>query len=216
MIRTDFQNWVTGGSAWFLRLSIMFMMFSGLRVGAHSLRCFAAADGDKISGYAWFASGARPRHVPFRVYGPDGKLLSEGKTNNQGEFSFVPTQVCDQRVMVEAGPGHVGQFLIKTDELPAGLADAGTAKNSLPETPQTPVAEVNQKTINQTPLGNLSAKEFDILLAQAVSREIAPLRRDLNAFKEKRRWQDIIAGVGYLIGVAGIAGFCLSKKAPGS
>lgn len=195
------------------RVILTLALFSGGLAAAHKIKCFAAADGDVVAGYAWLAGGARPRDVPFRVYDPEGKLLFEGTTDSQGEFSFTPTRSCDHRVEVEAGPGHLAQFLVKAADLPAGLGPVDNSSSPSTAKAQSSMAgEVDPAETSETKTSPAVGPDWDVLISRAVSREIAPLRRELAEFKEKRRWQDIIAGVGYLVGLAGVAGFFLSRR----
>ncbi|MDT8389064.1 MAG: hypothetical protein RRC34_00960 [Lentisphaeria bacterium] len=213
MTLSQVQSSSRGVTARATRLMVTLMVCAGGLASAHKVKCFAAADGDVVTGYAWFAGGTRPRDVPFRVYDPDGRLLCEGTTNPRGEFSFAPVRLCDHRVEVEASPGHVAQFLVRAADLPAGLA--GTETSSAPAAPEAETKRtdgmdpVAARDVTET---SADHRDLPVLISRAVSREIAPLRRELAEFKDKQRWQDIIAGVGYLVGVAGIASFFLSRR----
>jgi len=149
-----------------------------LPAAAHKAKCFAAVEGDRISGYAWLGGGSRPKNVPFKVLAPDGEVLQEGTTNEEGEFSFRPTRRCDHRIVVLAGEGHEAQFTVAADELPLDPADAPSAAD----------------------------------IEQAVSRQIAPLRRELAAFRDRQRLQDVLAGIGYIAGLAGVTFYFLGVR----
>ncbi len=177
---------------------------------AHKIRCFAAADGDRISGYAWMAGGVRPKNVPFRVFDPDGEILFEGTTDENGEFSFTPTRSCDHRIVVDAGEGHQAVFVVAADELPAGLAVPERSFDAI-QSSSAPEA----LSAGPTPARPGDEGELERLIARAVSAQIAPLRRELAEFQGRQRLQDVIAGLGYIAGLAGAVFFFLGSKRTG-
>ena len=150
---------------------------------AHKLGCFAGVEGEKVAGYAWLGGGARAANAPFRVLAPDGAVLHEGRTNDEGEFFFVPARVCDHRIIVEAGEGHVARFTVPAEEL--RTVSAGSVAG---------------------------AEEIAAIVDRSVSRRIAPLRRELAELKQKRRLQDILAGLGYIAGITGIVFYFLGRR----
>jgi len=160
---------------------------------AHKVKCFAAADGAKVAGYAWMSGGVRPKGVPFKVFDPDGKILFEGKTNDKGEFSFVPPKKRDLTIVVYAGPGHEGKFTIPADELPDIDAPAATAE-----------------TADSGKAG--TGKPTAVRLEATVSSQIAPLRAELAEFEDRETFRDVFAGLGYIAGIAGAAFFFFGTK----
>ena len=43
-------------------------------------------------------------------------------------------------------------------------------------------------------------------------KQLAALRRELAEFKEKQRFQDVLGGIGYLLGLAGVAFYFLGVR----
>lgn len=170
---------------------------------AHKIKCFAAADGEQVSGYAWMSGGARPQHVAFRVLAPDGAILHEGTTNERGEFSFVPDRACDHRIVIEAGDGHVAEFTVRADELPGAARDDRSVAS--------PAAKATPTPVDPSALPAV-APDLEALVDRAVSRQITPLRRDLAEFQERARLQDVLAGLGYIAGLTGAAFFFLGLR----
>jgi hypothetical protein len=189
------------------------IVFGAAPVEAHRVNCFAAVEGDMISGYAWMGGGVRPKNVPYKVLSPDGTVLHRGTTNENGEFSFTPLYACDHEIVVEAGEGHVARFVVREDELPAsadeiltGHTDAGvpgrksSGGKAAPADTGSPVMAGNERD------------ELEKAVARAVNKEIAPLRRDLAEFQERERLQDFVAGLGFIAGLAGAAFFFLGAR----
>lgn len=184
---------------------------------AHKVKCFAAADGAKVAGYAWMSGGARPKGVPFKVMDPSGAVLLEGKTDGKGEFSFVPPKRCDLTIIVYAGPGHEGKFTIRADELPdadAENASADSAEKGARAEPASskPAAAPSPANPSPVPAISVSGKNIGELVERAVSEQIAPLRAELAEFEDRETFRDVFAGLGYIAGIAGAAFFFLGTK----
>lgn len=195
---------------------------------AHSIRCFATADGATISGYAWMGS-ARPKNVPYRVLAPDGAVLHEGRTNEKGEFSFTAKYRVDHEVVVDAGEGHIARFTVSAEELPEDLpaygakeearsdpASAKSAASSATDSSDSADAATVAKPAPDGAAGpsatGASAADLKSMIRSAVAQQLAPLRIQLDEFKAERRIQDVIGGIGYLVGVAGIAFYFLGVR----
>lgn len=56
--------------------------------------------------------------------------------------------------------------------------------------------------------------DADPRLAAALRRELAPLREDIARLERHIRLHDILGGVGYLFGLAGIASLILNRRKP--
>jgi nickel transport protein len=171
---------------------------------AHKVKCFAAAEGDVVAGFAWMDGGARVRNVPFKVLGPGGALLHEGTTDAKGEFSFAPARACDHQIVVDAGEGHQARFTVRAEELPFA-----PGKDAPPHAPAADTPSASPRARAEATPSQAAVEEA---VGRAVSRAVAPLRRELAEFKERRRLQDIVAGLGYIAGLAGVAFYLLGAR----
>jgi nickel transport protein len=43
------------------------------------------------------------------------------------------------------------------------------------------------------------------LIEQSVARQVRPLREQLDSYQETVRWHDVLGGIGYIIGLGGLA-----------
>ena len=154
---------------------------------AHKIRCFARVEGDRVVGRAYATGGGAIKDRPVEVYGAGGRLLHRTRTDEKGKFAFVPPAREDLRIVVKAGPGHEAEYTVCGADLP-------------PE----PVASPAQETApGARDLGAIRA-----LVGQAVDEKIQPLREDL----DRIRLRDVIGGLGYILGLTGLA-FYLSARA---
>ena len=76
----------------FAAVAILGLLLLALPAGAHTAKCFACVEGDQVVGYAWVGGGNRVKHAHYEVHSPDGTLLHEGETADDGTFSFRPVQ----------------------------------------------------------------------------------------------------------------------------
>lgn len=103
------------------------------------------------------------------------RQVFSGKTDDQGAFRFTTTEAADHRLTVDSGDGHTAGFTLKAEEL--GKAAASITDN----------------------------EQLAALVEQAVARQIRPLREQLDAFQESARLRDALGGLGFIIGLGGLA-----------
>ncbi len=170
---------------------------------AHKLKVFATAIGADISGYGYFAPGGRAQDSDVTVT-TDGKVVATLRTSSEGEFAFTAKSRTDHIFSVDAGDGHVATYRIAADELPETLGAGGVA--------QTPLAGTQQRP-QILPLGPtpMSAAEIRAMVEQGVAHQLRPLREQIDAWQEKLWLHDILGGIGYIVGLAGLA-FWLSAN----
>lgn len=163
---------------------------------AHKLKAFATAIGDDVSGYAYFSPGGRAQEAEVTVTQADGSLVARLKTNEQGEFSFRATKPVDHQILVDAGDGHEASYRVSAGEL-GSLLDpkASVADQNSSATPQGPAL---------TNFAGPTSNEIAALVEQSVARQIRPLREQVDAWQEKVWLHDVLGGLGYIIGLAGL------------
>lgn len=164
---------------------------------AHRLNVFAAWDGTRISGEAYFTGGARAGGVAIRAVAPDGKVLANVRSEKNGDFALPPFAPADVDIIADSGDGHVAHFRVTAAEMggaprPAA-ADPATAL---------PVSAVPAP----------SAQGLEAVMDRAVARRIAPLQRQIAEYEAKVRLHDILGGIGYLVGLAGLGFWWLARR----
>jgi len=84
---------------------------------AHRLNVYAWVEDGKVKVVSYYSRKSKPKNVPVYVYGPGDKLMVEGRTDEKGEFFFVPTAITELRIVVEAGDGHLAEYTMPVAEL---------------------------------------------------------------------------------------------------
>lgn len=193
--------------AFFISVLLCSLGFNGLAF-AHQLRVFAMAEGATITGYAYFSGGVKVKGAKVAIFAPDGSQLGEVKTDNAGAFRFPATVRVEHKLIADAGAGHVAEFTVAAEELPDTLP--GKDANSLPE-----VSVVNAVTTEQVsplPMTKTAVVSLQRMIERSVARQIRPLREQLEAYEAKVRWHDVLGGIGYILGIAGVACYWLGRR----
>ena len=107
----------------------------------HGVNVFAYVDGQKIFVEGYFTGKSKAVDSVVEVFDAQGNKLHEGRTNNDGVYSFKALDVVpvrgDLRIVLKAGPEHQAEFRIPASELPAypkrKTAVAPTQKDPQPQ-----------------------------------------------------------------------------------
>ncbi len=179
---------------------------------AHKVISAAYPDGNLIEGEIGFSSGDMAVNVPIVITDPDGNKLGEVTTDEEGLFSFTATQKVDHIFRADLSAGHIATFTVLADELPDDLA-GGEPKSSVASTASN-LAEPVKAVVSASANSNLVVIDqagLEKLISKA-TKETRALRKDLVQYKEERRMQDILGGIGYILGIFGIASFLLGRR----
>ncbi|MGZ9811424.1 cobalt ABC transporter permease [Pseudoroseicyclus sp. H15] len=173
--------------------------FAAMPAAAHNLILEAYVIGDSIEGEAFFSDGLLVADTTIAVVGPDGAALGETVTDEGGAFVFIPTEAVDHLFRLDAGSGHVAEALVAAADLPGGLAVADAAPS--------------ETTVAPAPAEAPAADEATAAAIEAaVARELAPLMGQLDAYRERADFLNILGAIGLLCGVAGLAFFAAGAR----
>lgn len=167
---------------------LLFIISSPL--AAHQLKVFALAEEGRISGKAYFAGGVKARGAEVFLKNSDGLVVDRAQTDRKGVFSLTPDRRQDYRITARAGDGHQAQWSISAAELIGN-----------PESYGTNGSEASAIALTGEAYGRA---QLESLIERAVARQITPLREQLLGFQERLRLQDILGGLGYIVGLAGL------------
>jgi nickel transport protein len=204
---------VTRSWAWIIYLLsvILWLAFSIVPAWAHKVTIFAWVEGDTVHTQSKFSGGKRAKNSTVVVYDKEGNLLLEGKTNENGEFSFKVPKKTDLKVALKASMGHLAEWTIPAQEIKA-VADI--IESSMPEAgiqaPSQGVApSVDAKTSGEPPVkttAGLSRQEIKGLIDDSLERKLAPITNMLaDSLDRGPTVRDVIGGIGYIFGLAGVA-----------
>jgi nickel transport protein len=194
---------------------------------AHKVNVFAYVEGDRVVVEGYFGGNVKAQDCPVEVYDEGGKKIHEGKTDKKGIYSFaladLPAFSGGMRIVLEAGMGHRADYVLSAADIPGS-----EKKNALPgeepresKSEQAPVAGLTVAT----PAVASSAQVMDqaaltAALESALEKKLAPIVRMLGK-QEKMMLEekyggpkmiDIIGGIGWIMGIVGIASLFWARK----
>lgn len=179
---------------------------------AHALHLFAGAEGERITGHAYFSNGTPAPGAAIEVITADGTVVSEATADSSGDFSIPVSERADFSVVASLPDGHRAAFLITADELTSALpmrqqadADAAPAVADGTEGSSVSLADPHDTA-------TLDRETLEAIVDEAVARQVRPLRQDVHAYQAEIRMRDVLGGLGYILGIAGVAFFVLGRR----
>ena len=173
---------------------------------AHRVTVFAWIDGDTVYTQSRFSGGRAVKNGDITVFDARGKQLLTGKTDAAGDFSFkLPTRK-GLRVVLDAGMGHRSEWALSDDDLnlPSNRGEKGNPLVSARAAPPLSPAPVST-TLTREDIQSIIDRSLDKRL-KPMMKLIAELRNDSPSVT------DIIGGIGYIIGLVGLAAYMRNRK----
>ena len=203
----------------YLFFLIMFVIFSDIPAFAHKVTIFAWVEGDTVYTQSKFSRGKKAKGSPVIVFDLEGNKLLEGKTDDNGEFSFKIPKKTALKIVLKASMGHMSEWTIPLEEIAAGFQ----TQNSDPESD----IKDSYKTFSKSPTINsgtdlsalsesatgLSRQEIKKLIDESLDRKLAPIMNMLtDSYGSDPSLTEIISGIGYIFGLVGVAMYFTSRK----
>jgi len=171
---------------------------------AHNIVGGVYAIGSLIEGEVGFSDGEMGQAgVPVIITDGNGNKLGEVTVEEEGLFSFEASKKIDHHFNIDLGSGHVLNTVLPAEELPDSLPGGNIVAE------KTDASAVSSSAVL---LNGADAGALQQMIERAVSKQIKPLRKELQAYKEKARLQDILGGIGYIFGLCGIGIWLRQRK----
>ncbi len=174
----------------YLLSSILILIIFNLTASAHKVNIFAYSENGMVYTESYFNDGKKVQNGTVKVYDNEtNKLLITGKTNKSGEFTFKIPEQTDLKIVIEAGLGHRNVYVLKDEE----------------------VTRPDIETSNTGPINQNQEK----LIERIVDKKTEPIMKRLSNIEkqiQKPGLSEILGGLGYIIGLMGIAAYFKSKK----
>jgi nickel transport protein len=184
---------------------------------AHRVTVFAWVEGDMVFVESKFSGGKKVKDGTIIVTDSNGAELITGKTNDLGEYSFKIPRQTELRITLKAGMGHQAEWTIPIEELEAATpaTNIPVRKNTVIKEQSPPEARPQDRpSMEQTraPVGP-SLVEFEEMVEKALDKKLKPVLKMLAESQEKGPTiGDILGGIGYIIGLMGIAAYFRYRK----
>lgn len=180
---------------------------------AHKLSVFGWVEGNSIHTQSKFSGGKTVQNAAVSVFDSEKKLLLEGTTNDRGMFSFKIPVISDLRIEIKASMGHMGEWTIKADEL-SGESYAQEPRASDKSRGTMPEYETGKDAgFSAASPSSISTKELEKMIDDALEKKLEPIVRMLAETRDKGPGiTEVLGGIGYIIGLAGIALYMKAKR----
>jgi len=193
---------------------------------AHEMNIFVQrVEGATVHGRVYFKGGAAAQGVAVRVTDSQGNRLGETTTDADGQFAFVAKTRCDHLFSAELEDGHATRRpgVVRQEQLPAHLPAPGqpadrTDQTAPPTSSNSPTSPPEPKpSIEQPSAGTLTSHNEPSSggeSAAAIAAQLDDIRERLERMETAVRWRDLLGGIGYILGTAGIAFYLMARRAP--
>jgi nickel transport protein len=190
---------------------------------AHKVKTFAYVEGDSVVVEAYFSKSAKARDSKVLMYDSSGTLIHEGITDEDGIYRVkgeeLPKLTGDLRIEVEVGEGHKAEYTLRTEDLPETVKTAS-------EKPAKSMAVPEGSPVTKEPAAaaQVDMEGLEAVIRQVVREENTVLTKMIgNQQRMLLEMQDrgptvaeTVGGLGWIMGLVGIAAFFMSRKRNGN
>ena len=171
-----------------MRRYILIALFP-LIVFAHRVDVYAEYYNGTIDIFGYFSDGTPAKGADVKLYSPEGKLLFEGKTDQNGRIEIPPPKgVKEVKIVLYGGLGHKAETTLV-------LPNNQTAKSGAS----------NTSTQSEEKTTNLQGEEIH---NQPQKGENPPPPK----LKPAYTWREIFCGFGWIFGIFGLLAFVKCRK----
>ena len=199
--------------------SFFLIICSANSASAHKVTVFAWVEGDTVYTESKFSGGKKVKNAFVEVYDVEGIKLLEGKTNDLGEFSFRPPKRTQMKIVLLAGMGHRAEWTVyetefeddSIEQILVKPGDRRAASNTASDEKKAPEPE---KPI-QPETSSVSITDIQMTVENALDKKLTPVLHRLNELRVHHRGPtltDILGGVGYILGLMGVAAYVYYRK----
>jgi nickel transport protein len=190
-------------------------------VDAHKVSIYAYAEGGMVYSESYFVDGTKCKNSVLEVFDEkDGTKLLEGKTDEEGKFSFKIPKVTSLKLILHASMGHQADFTLGEDEVREAMGVKQPPRSPSVKVPSKSEGSASMKiqkkeTAEKSELKGISESEIEAIVERVVDRKLKPIERILVKIYEssgKPGFTEIIGGIGYIIGILGIIAYFKAKR----
>lgn len=180
-----------------LLLALALLLASAMPAAAHRLKLFATVEDGAITGYAFFVGGGRPQGSTIVIRDGAGTEVFRTVTDDEGRFAWTPAGPDRFTVTVDARDGHAAETVLEAERFGAAPPSRSPAPAGTPTAP---------------PPSASDAAMIEAAVDRAVARQIRPLLEAYDAAEGRARFNDVMGGIGMIIGLAGMALWASARR----
>ncbi len=186
---------------------LLLLLMAPRPAAAHKVSVFAWVESGTVHTESKFSGGRRVNKGKIEAFDHQDRLVHEGTTNADGYYGFaVPEGAQTLRIVLTAGAGHTNHWTIAAEELGTAGGQSDSAERPLTSATAQPSVPAAAEYRSH----GVDAQTIEAIVERTLDRKLAPIRSQL----AQQRWriQDILAGLGYIIGLMGLASYLHYRK----
>jgi len=199
-------------------IAILWVAFSHEPAFAHKATIFAWVDGDTIHTRSKFSGGKRVKDSLVVVFDSEGNSLLEGKTDENGMFSFKIPQKTELKVVLKASMGHMAEWKIPVEEITGSGSESNTPE-TVEEAPDkisigagSESIKTDEDVLEPATIG-LGREEVEEIIDASLDKKLAPIYDMMaNTYDRGPGLTEIMGGIGYIIGLVGLALYFSNRR----
>ncbi|MCY4043550.1 MAG: hypothetical protein OXE99_00560 [Cellvibrionales bacterium] len=173
-------------------ISFACLLLLSIQASSHKVLTMVYTTGMTVEGQIAFSDGSfAPKDTSVQVF-KNEERVGEVAVDDFGRFVYQAVTPSDYRFHVDMGAGHIANMQVAAEDFSAYTEVSG-ADN------------LSESAVE-------SSVYTSATLEAVVAKQIRPLREEIFALKEKRYWMDILGGIGFILGVFGVAAWVQSRK----
>jgi nickel transport protein len=190
-------------------ISIAALLVLAMPAAAHKVNVFGYVEGGQIQGEGYFPGGGKAKGCKVELLDSMGQVLAQTKTDAKGVFKLkLPQAEPPLKLVLTAGMGHKGEYLLTAQEL-------GQPTNaSKPEKAEKRNQVSQFQDANANAASGLDENQIKEIVGKALEEKLAPLQAQIARMNAERAIgvADVIGGLGYILGLLGLAAYMKSRK----
>ncbi len=173
---------------------------------AHKLNVYAQVQGTMIVGRVYFSGDAPAKQAEVMVRDPSGRELGRTKTDADGNFTLPARVKVEHRISAETPDGHAASYPLSAAELPDGLAVDTPLSAAQPQA-------AGKETSPPDPAANPNIESAAVAAnLEALQKQVVSLRAQIDQSEQRLRLHDLLGGIGYILGLAGVALYLKARQ----
>jgi len=167
-------------------------------------------EGPIIHGRAYFPGDVPAQKSDIIARDASGRELGRTTTDDNGDFTFTARKRVDHYLVAETTDGHISRpFIVHASALPDSLAAEVPPSNG-----GSPLAS---QAKGQTGAPAASAdKESELVVSRDqladLGKQLDLLRQQVYDSEERLRFRDLLGGIGFILGLAGVAFYMKARR----
>jgi len=180
----------------------------------HNIQMFATVNGTKIEGRAYTSDLSPVADAAVTLFSAGGQQLQQTTTDADGQFTFSVEGRGDYQLVLSAPGGHRAEFPIGQEEFSSDVpaSNQSEAPSAAPAAESAAGPSTQQPTVQQPSQAPSAAGESLGSQIDDLRRQVVELRQQIDSYEHKTRWHDVLGGLGYILGIVGVAYYFLGVR----